>query len=170
MNSRLLPLGALALALSTQALAAPPAGPLSVVRKFMADVGAGDGKAATALCASDAVVIDEFAPHMWTGGDACGRWLEAFGGWMKAEHIDKEKVVLGQVLVDQTTGDAAYVVVNAVETNTVDGKPMVEPARMAFALRNDSGAWKLTATAWAGAKPHPAAAMKPTPPAAAAKK
>ena len=148
-----LALGVLALLASSQAPAAPPSGPVAAVRNFMAATGAGNPKAVAALCASDAVVVDEFAPHMWTGGGACARWYEAFGGWMKAQHVDQENVELGKVLVDQTTGDAAYVVANAVETNTIDGKPMIESARMAFALRNESGAWKLTAVTWAGTKP-----------------
>ncbi|HWF00727.1 MAG TPA: nuclear transport factor 2 family protein [Caulobacteraceae bacterium] len=148
-----LPLAILTLAAATQSLAAPPSGPVSAVRKFMAATGSGDGKAVAAFCASDAVVVDEFAPHMWTGADACARWYQAFGGWMKAEHIDQETVELGKVLVDETTGDAAYVVANAVENNTMDGKPMTESARMAFALRKESGMWRLTAVTWAGAKP-----------------
>ena len=148
-----LPLAVLALVASSQGLAAPPSGPVATVRSFIAITGSGDVKSVAAFCTPDAVVVDEFAPHMWTGAGACARWYAAFGGWMKAQHIDQENVELGKVLLDQTTGDAAYVVANAVETNTIDGKPMIESARMAFALRNESGNWKLTAVTWAGTKP-----------------
>ena len=50
-------------------------------------------------------------------------------------------------------GDTAYIVVRVAYTYREHGKPIVEPAQMAAALRKETDGWKIASWAWAGEAP-----------------
>lgn len=150
----------LAAALCAGAASAAGMGPTATGRKFMDLAASPDPKPALAMCAKMTAVVDEFAPHLWTGPDACAHWYAAFGAWAKAEGVDGDKVTLGPAIVSEVDGDTAYVVFAATETWTHAGAPMSEPAHLAYTMRKEGGGWILTSMAWAGGKPHAATPAK----------
>jgi hypothetical protein len=147
------------LAVAVPALAAPSAADLMAApRQFVASLNENKIDAAAATLTSDVSLIDEFAPHAWTGPDAFHHWLADYAATSKAAHMTIAKVKLGDPIVAEAQGDVAYVVAPASETYKQDGKRMAESARMVFALRQEGGAWKIAAAAWAGRRPHVAGA------------
>ena len=138
------------------AASAAPEGPMSAIHAFIDSFDRGDIAAAQAANEPDVSIIDEFAPHAWHGPGAFQAWLGDLGQEAKAKVQTDQKVTIGSVVRQQVDGDTAYVVVRVVYTYREHGKPIVEPAQMAVALRNESGAWKIASWAWAGEVPRPA--------------
>lgn len=150
---RLLVLATLAVVSAAPAQAATARPPLQVARDFFADIDAGKFDQGLGLCASDAVFVDEFAPHVWSGDNAAARWLDGFAGWMKANKVSADEVSLGAVSTNEVHGDTAYLVAGATEAYVEDGRGMVRPAHVAMAFRKEGEMWKITAMTWGGAKP-----------------
>ncbi|HWF00726.1 MAG TPA: nuclear transport factor 2 family protein [Caulobacteraceae bacterium] len=187
---KMLMAGLLALA-AAPALAATPAAkapaakmtgaktPAQVAREFFNDGNTGKMKEGMALIEPDAAMIDEFAPHVWTGPDAAQHWLDGFGAWMKANGVTKDEVHMGAVSYSQVDGDTAYVDASATETWMQKGKAMSRPGHLALAFKKEAGGWKISGLGWGGGRPGPAApkvataaagpaTAKPAAPAAAA--
>src|SRR5438309_502209 len=143
---------ALAVATGGSVLAAAPAdGVMTTIKTFIDDFNKGDIAGAAATQAADVAIIDEFPPHAWHGFKD---WTADLEKDAKAHGQTNQKVTLGRTVRSQVDGDTAYVVMAATFTYKEQGKAMVEPAQMAFALRKDAGAWKIAAWAWAGTTPH----------------
>ncbi len=130
-------------------------GAMATVHRFIDAFNRGDIAAAQATNAPDVVIIDEFPPHEWHGPGAFQAWLGDLGKTSQAAGQTDEKVSFDRTVRDQVDGDTAYAVVGVVYTYTQHGAPIVEPARMALALRDEAGVWKITGWGWAGDKPHP---------------
>jgi ketosteroid isomerase-like protein len=143
---------------------APASGPLAAVHQFIDNFNKGDAKAAQAAHAPDVVIIDEFPPHVWRGPDAFQAWAADFDKTSKAAGDTDQRVTLGQPIRSEINGDTAYVVVPASYSYKEKGKPIVERAQMAVALRKDGAAWKIAGWAWAGTPPRPAPAAAPPKP------
>lgn len=45
---------------------------MATVRQYDDAFNNGDMKAWKALCSDQAIIIDDFAPHVWQGANACG--------------------------------------------------------------------------------------------------
>ena len=78
----------LAISLAAALLAVSPAAAsektnvIATVKQYMSSFNKGDKDAATAACAAQASIIDEFPPYAWQGATACADWWndnEAFG-------------------------------------------------------------------------------------------
>ena len=146
---------ALAVAAGGSVLAAAPAdGVMTPIKIFIDDFNKGDTAGAEAAHVADVSIIDEVPPHAWHGATAFKDWAAAIEKDAKAHGQTEQKVTLGRTIRSQVDGDTAYVVMAATFTYKEQGKAMVEPAQMAFALRKDGGAWKIAAWTWAGTKPH----------------
>ncbi len=153
--------------ISSSVWAAPTTAELMAApHQFVDNVELGKFDQAAAALTADVTIIDEFAPHAWSGPDAFKHWGADYDATSKAAHMTNFHVKLGDPLVAEAEGDSAYVVAAASETYKQDGKAMAETARMAFALRHEGGVWKIAAFAWAGREPHlrgAGAAKKPAP-------
>jgi hypothetical protein len=140
-------LGAACALLASPALAAGAADVSSVVNKYAQAITAGD-RNAPAMCATSAVVIDDFAPHVWQGAGACAKWQMALGAMMKQNGMSGAKVSLGKPTSLQVNGDDAYGVYPAVFSYVQKGKAQSEKGAWTFAMKKTSGAWRLTGWAW----------------------
>jgi hypothetical protein len=49
---------------------------MAVVHKWVDAFNKGDGKTGASYCADGALVIDDFAPHVWQGSGACASWYK----------------------------------------------------------------------------------------------
>jgi hypothetical protein len=152
-------LGAMFLATLSMASAAAAADPqlAAPIRQFIDAFNKGDGKTAGAThLAAGVSIIDEVPPYLWEGPKAFETWAADLAKNDAAAGITEEKVTLGAVTREVASPDTAYVIVAATYTFRQKGVAMREPAYMTFALKKDSGAWKIAGWTWTGPDPVPA--------------
>jgi ketosteroid isomerase-like protein len=147
-----------ALALLVSLLGAAPAfasdkdDALAVVQKYLAAFNTGDRTAAAALCAPDAIVIDDFAPYAWQGPNTCTTWWDALGAYNQAQGIGLPSDVKqsGAPWQLSVTGDRAYIVLPVTYDYTQRGKPVVEAGSIwTLALQKTTSGWLITGWSWA---------------------
>lgn len=115
---------------------------------------------AQAACLSDANIIDEVPPYLWSGRGACQRWWADLMAHDKAAGITDQKVTIGTPSRKEVVGDMAYVIVPAVFTFTQKGVAMREPATITYALKQQRSGWKIAGWTWTGRAAKPVAAKK----------
>jgi len=146
------------LALVLCAPAAIPAGRDDVaapVRQFIDAFNAGNAEAAFATYASGAItIVDEFAPHLWTGPYAARQWADGYDKHAKATGVTDGTVTYGKPTRTEIEGDVAYLVMPTVYLYKENGKPLREEGQMTVVLNRQAGAWKIRAWTWTGVKPH----------------
>jgi ketosteroid isomerase-like protein len=123
---------------------------LAVVQRYDDAFNANDKAAASALCAPDAVIIDDFAPHVWRGPNACSVWWDALGAYDASQGIgDPSHVKIGTPWRNVITGDRAYIVVPATYDYMQHGKSVVEAGSIwTLVLRKTASGWLITGWAW----------------------
>jgi|HubBroStandDraft_6_1064221.scaffolds.fasta_scaffold188396_2 hypothetical protein len=147
---------ALAVTATAAPLAAMPASAsdkadvLAVVKQLAESQNKNDMKTFVAACASQAVIVDEFAPFVWQGASACSDWWSAND--TNNKQIDSTNGVLayGKPWHVTLDGDRAYVVLPAKFTDKEKGKKVVESAVWVVTLQKGSAGWSMTGSAWAG--------------------
>ena len=148
---------AVTILLVPSAFAASAADVMVPIRQFIDGFNNGDTKSAFAAYASgDILIVDEFAPHRWTGPNAAHEWAEAYDKHAQNTGVSDGSVKYGDPTRTEIEGDVAYVVVPTVYNYKQDGLPTTEEGQMTFVLRTEGGAWKVSAWTWSGVKPHPA--------------
>jgi len=125
------------------------------IHQFIDGFNTGDVQSAYAAYASgDILIIDEFAPHRWTGPHAAQDWAADYDKHAKATGVTDGSVKYGAPTRSEVEGEVAYVILPTIYTYKEKGKPMREEGQMTFVLRAEQGAWKITAWTWTGVKPH----------------
>jgi ketosteroid isomerase-like protein len=138
-----------ALIAATPKHAVAQAGPMATVQHFLEAFNKGDAKAAGAACADDAVIIDEFAPYEWKGGNGCAKWMDAYAADAAKNRITDPVVSLGTPIHEDVTGDHAYIVLPAVYKFNRDGKPVAENSSwLTLALQKGARGWLIVGWAW----------------------
>ncbi len=61
-------------------------------------------------CADNAVVIDDFPPHVWQGFGACSKWYKAFSAWAATAVVTDSSITLGATTHLEISSDYAYLV------------------------------------------------------------
>jgi hypothetical protein len=131
--------------------------PAAPIRQFIDGFNSGDVQSAYAAYASGQItIVDEFAPHIWTGPNAAHDWADAYDKHAKATGVTDGKVTYGKPTRIEQVADAAYVVIPTVYLYKENGKPTKEEGQMTAVLNRESGAWKIRAWTWSGVKPHSA--------------
>ena len=104
-----------------------------------------------AMCTDDAIVLDDFAPHIWQGGKACEKWLTDYNAFTEKAGLKDGKVAIGKARHFQIDGATAYAVYPASVSYTAkDGKAISHGgATWSFAFRKTGKAWKISGWAWA---------------------
>jgi hypothetical protein len=140
----------LAVAASAQDVNAP-------IQQMLKGFNTGDLKLVAGSYASGGVVIvDEVAPHLWSGSDANATWLADLDKHDKALGVTDGKVTARPASRTEVNGDSAYVVLPVTYTYKEKDKPMAQDAHMVFVLHKEAGAWKIASWIWAGSKSHAA--------------
>ena len=123
---------------------------MSVVRQYIDGFNKANLKEMASTCEPSAALIDDFAPHIWTGANACANWFKDFTAWAKSNHYTENTVILSkpwQLMVD---GDYAYVVVPAKYTWLQNGKPgQLLGSVYTLALQKTKTGWLITGWTWA---------------------
>ena len=108
---------------------------MATVKQYDDAFNKNDMKAWSALCTDNAIIIDDFAPHVWQGSDACGGWWKAFDASAKGNGITNGMVTLGKAWHVTVTGDRAYGVYPTQFAYKLKGKPISERGVWTFALQ-----------------------------------
>ena len=127
------------------------------LRQFIDGFNTGNTDSAFAAYAAGSItIVDEFAPHLWTGPNAAHQWADAYDKHSKATGVTDGKVTYSKPTRVEVEGSVAYVVMPTVYLYKEKGKPMQEEGQIIAVLTRESGAWKIRSWTWTGVKPHPA--------------
>ncbi len=123
---------------------------------FLLAFNGGDMKtAAKQFVPTGTSIIDEFAPHYWTGPTALTQWAADYDKDAKPRGISDGKVTAGKSTRTEVAAGVAYVIVPAHYTFKQNGIAMVENGTMTFALAGKAKAWRIAAWTWSGPAPKP---------------
>jgi ketosteroid isomerase-like protein len=122
---------------------------MAVVHKWVDAFNKGDGKAGSSYCADGALIIDDFAPHIWQGSGACANWYKDYEAFAAKGQITAASVALGKVRHLDIDSGYAYLVTPTTLTFTKEGKPVTDKAVVTMALKKGSSGWQITGWAWA---------------------
>jgi hypothetical protein len=139
------------------ALAAAPGDVTVPIRQFIDGFNNGDVKSAYAsLATGDITIVDEFAPHLWTGTQAAQQRVADYDTHAKATGVSDGLVQYGAPTRNEIQGELAYVIVPTVYLYKEHGQPMAEEGQLTFVLHAEAGVWKIRSWIWSGVKPHAA--------------
>ena len=140
--------------LVSTAMAATAADVTKPIHQFIDGFNTGDVNSAYAAYASgDIVIVDEFAPHIWTGQHAPQDWAADYDKHAKASGVSDGSVKYGAPTRAEVEDNVAYLVIPTVYNYKEHGKAMTENGQMTFVLHMEKDAWKIAAWTWTGVKP-----------------
>lgn len=140
---------AVAAATTSSAIADDKTDVMATINQFVDGFNKGDTKA-TAACAAQTSIIDEFPPHEWHGDGACLTWMKDYDTDAKKNGITDGVVTLGKPKYLDIDGTYAYVVIPSEYSFKKQGKPVKEKdSAFTFALKKGPAGWKITGWSWA---------------------
>ena len=140
---------ALAAAATTPPAADDKTDVMATINQFVDGFNNGDTRA-TAVCADQTSIIDEFPPHEWHGVGACLAWMKDYDKDAKKNAITDGVVTLGKPKHLDVDGIYAYVVIPSEYSFKKQGKPVKEKdSAFTFALKKGPAGWKITGWSWA---------------------
>lgn len=117
---------------------------MAVVQQYTDDFNKRGTQSSLALCADQAIIIDDFPPYEWSGSGACAKWLSDFHAFTPQIQLTDLVATLGKARHVYVTADRAYVVVPATVTAKEQGKPVHETgATWTFALQKGPSGWRI---------------------------
>ena len=126
-----------------QAATEPPA--LAPFYQFADAMNAGDMTKAAAVYTPSAMIIDEFAPHIW---NSFGAWAHDADASFKAAGVTGLHIALSPASFQNVDASHGYGVVPSVLTYKVKGKPTTEKGMFTFSTAKEATGWKITGWAW----------------------
>lgn len=143
------------LLVSGPAVAAPADEATAFVTSIIDKFNSGDTSAFLKAHQDNAVIVDEFGRHMWTGSGTAKRWLDEYMAMSKAEGVTAPRMDYGRPTMADSDGKTAYVVLPTTYHFVQKGMKMSETSSMTFVLNNDGKAWKIASWTYAGEPPKP---------------
>lgn len=135
----------LALVASSSAWASDQDDVTATVHSFIDAINRGDMTAAAATHVAAPSIIDEFAPHHWTGPTAFADWAADFGKDSTANKITGSKLVPHNAKRLTVEADHAYVVMPTDYTFRQGTKTMIEYGSITYALDKTTAGWRIAA-------------------------
>ena len=123
---------------------------MATVNRFIDGFNKANLSEMTSTCEPSASLIDDFAPHIWTGANACGNWYKDFTAWAKANHYTDNTVIAGKPWQLMVEGNHAYVVLPAKYTWLENGKPgQLSGSVYTLVLGKTKTGWLIAGWTWA---------------------
>ena len=127
------------------------------IRQFIDGFNKGNTASAYAAYAKGEITImDEFAPHHWSGPHAAQEWASAYDKHAQATGVSTGQVKYGTPTRIEREGELAYIILPTEYLYKEHGKAMDEKGQMTAVLHKEDGSWKIRAWTWSGEKPHAA--------------
>jgi ketosteroid isomerase-like protein len=131
------------------AVASDKADVMAVVQKWADSFNSSDLEAGRAVCSPDAVVLDDFPPHVWQGSDACGKWFKGYSAMAVKASITEGKIVVGVPRHLDIESSFAYLVAPVALSFNKGSKPVKDKGVITMALHKGDAGWLITGWAWA---------------------
>ena len=139
-----------ACSVGTPVLASDESDVMAVVKAYLADMNNGDVANFTKRCAPQAIILDDFPPHVWQGATACTDWLNALIAYDEKTGVSPIGLTIGEPRRISIDGDHAYVVLPAGYQYKEKGKMINETGSVwTVALQKMADGWRVTGWAWA---------------------
>ena len=127
--------------------AAAQTAPADEATKFVTTIidkfNGGDTKAWLAAQQDNTLIVDEFAPHVWSGAGSPKRWLDDYAKDSQASGVSGGRVDYGKPLQATSDGATAYVVLPTTYRFVQKGTKMAEPGSMTFVMKHAGKDWKI---------------------------
>ncbi|HEY0105657.1 MAG TPA: nuclear transport factor 2 family protein [Rhizomicrobium sp.] len=137
-----------ALAFAAPALASDKSDIATAVNAYNDTLNRNDLPGAAAFYAPAPSIIDEFAPHLWSGAQAFSQWGADYGVYAAANKMTDPFMVIAKPAHVVVSGDRGYAVFPANFKFKRAGKPAHELGILTFAMVKFGGAWKIAGWAW----------------------
>ncbi|CAN5145861.1 hypothetical protein BH09PSE1_BH09PSE1_21250 [soil metagenome] len=118
------------------------------IHQFIDGVGRGDMASVKAAHVASPIIVDNIAPHLWSGPDAFDTFLNALMSTEAAQGKTGSVLAIGDVVTETVSGDTAYVVVPSTYTFQQNGRTLRETGTITFALVKQAADWKIAAWVW----------------------
>jgi ketosteroid isomerase-like protein len=142
------------LAFAVPVSATPADDAVSAARAWLDAFNAGNMNAFYAGHIASPVIIDEFAPYVWSGPDAPKTWAQGYDADSKAHGITDGRVDYAAPIRAESDGKTAYIVFPTVYRLKQNGRSMSAAGNMTFVMNRVGDAWKIAS--WAYSAPAPA--------------
>ena len=147
--------GGLFLWSAVPAAAGPAEDATAAVTTWLDKFNAGDIKAFLAAHQDDAVIVDEFGQHLWTGAGSAQRWLDDYMKDANAHGISGGRIDYGKPLQANSDGTNTYVVLPATYRFMQKGSKMSGAGSMTFVMKKRGQDWKIASWTYSGAASAP---------------
>ena len=148
-------LSALLLAAPAPARAGPAEDATSAVTNILDRFNAGDIDGFFAAHRDGAIIIDEFAPYVWTGSHSAQRWAGDYASNAQANGISGGRVDYGPPIQASSDGAAAYIVLPTIYRFVQRGTHMAGRGSMTFIMARIGTSWKIASWTYSGATAAP---------------
>lgn len=138
---------------STPAQAGPAEDATAAVTTWLDKFNAGDVAAFKAAHAPNAVIIDEFGAHLWTGADVPQRWLDDYGKDATASGITGGRLDYAAPIRASANERSAYIVLPTIYRFQQAGAARSAAGTMTFVMTKVGNEWKIAA--WTYSAPAP---------------
>ena len=145
---------AICFAVAAPANARPADEAVAAITGWIDKFNAGDMDAFYAAHAANPIIIDEFAPFVWSGKDAPQVWVNDFDRDAKAHGITDPRMDYAAPIRADSDGKSAYIVLPTVYRIKQNGRSMSAAGTMTFVMTHAAGGWKIAS--WSYAAPAPA--------------
>jgi ketosteroid isomerase-like protein len=129
---------------SMSATASDEADVRSVLHQWSASFNSGDSKTVNSTCAANAIVLDDFPPHVWQGPAACSRWFKDFQAYAAKAAITDANIVEGKTAHLEFDSGYAYLVASVTLSFRKSGKPVTATGVITMALHKGGAGWLIT--------------------------
>jgi ketosteroid isomerase-like protein len=145
---------AICFALAAPANARPADDAVAAITGWIDKFNAGDMDAFYAAHAANPIIIDEFAPFVWSGKDSPHAWANDFEADARAHGITDPRMDYAAPIRAESDGKSAYIVLPTVYRIKQNGRSMSAAGTMTFVMIHAANGWKIAS--WTYAAPAPA--------------
>jgi ketosteroid isomerase-like protein len=128
---------------------------VSAARAWLDAFNAGNMNAFYAGHMASPVIIDEFAPFVWTGPNAAKTWAQGYDADAKARGITDGRVDYAAPIRSDSDGKAAYIVIPTVYRLKQNGRSLSAAGTMTLVMNRVGDAWKIASWTYSSAAPAP---------------
>ena len=123
--------------------------PLGPVRRFVEAFNANDVQGMQRASTASTSIIDDFAPHEWSGRHATTTWYREMARMASGHGMSAWSITLGDPRRLIVSEGIAYVAVPADVRWLHADAPAGRPCLMTMVLREEADGWRISSLAWA---------------------